>query len=46
MANYPKSGKYQDVNLRMTEKSEQVLIQNRISSTGRIKERRIEITIR
>jgi hypothetical protein len=45
MGNYSESRENQNVNLRMSKESEQMLVKDRISPTRRVKERSIEVTI-
>ena len=46
MTDNTKAWKNKNINFRVTKKPEQVLIQNRITTTGRIKECRAKISIR
>lgn len=45
LANDAKSGKNEDIHLGMTKESKEMLIQNRISSPRRVKERGVEMPI-
>jgi hypothetical protein len=45
MANDSKSRKNKNVNFRMSEKSEKVLVKNRVSSAHRVEEDGFEVTI-
>lgn len=43
--NNTKAWKNKNINLRMAKESEKMLVKNRITPTGRIKERSIKITV-
>lgn len=45
MANDTEARKNKNVNLRVPEESEKVLVKNRVSSTNGIEEHRFEITV-
>jgi len=45
VANNTKTGKNKNVNLRMTEESEKVLVKDGVSSTDGVKEDSFEVTI-